>query len=327
MAYAIAEQALQAAVIQPPYDMRFLADVIKGLSSTPKSISPKYFYDENGSRFFDEICQLKEYYLYKTELALLPRVASDLAGMLTGSFSVVEFGAGSLQKIRPFLRNIPAIKSFYPIDISGAYLRDTTRKLQAEFPDVAMQAVEGDFTLPVHLPEPSATREQRLGFFPGSTIGNFTPEQAKRFLLNARKTLGDDAYLIIGVDTKKSPDILHRAYNDDKGVTKRFNLNVLSRINREFDCDLKLSDFEHYAFYNPVEGRIEMHLVSQTHQTVNIVGTDITFRSGETIHTESSYKYTPQEFMQLAQSAGWRIERTWLAGEAMFSTYLLRVDH
>ncbi|BCD97370.1 L-histidine N(alpha)-methyltransferase [Marinagarivorans cellulosilyticus] len=322
MVYALANEASVATTQKAPCDARFLADVLKGLSSQPKSLSPKYFYDENGSRYFDEICQLQEYYPYKAELALLPRVASDVAALLTDDYSVVEFGAGSLQKIQPFFNALKGIKSFYPIDISGDYLRATTKKLQAQYPHIAMQAIEADFTLPVELP---LTRARRLGFFPGSTIGNFTPQQAKNFLSNARATLGDGAHLIIGVDTKKSPDILHRAYNDKKGVTKRFNLNVLSRINRELQCDLNISDFEHYAFYNPVEGCIEMHLVSQSHQKVSIAGTAITFNSGETIHTESSYKYTPQEFMQLAQSAGWLVERTWLADDAMFSTYLLKV--
>lgn len=301
----------------------FKRDVIEGLSTHSKSISPKYFYDEAGSRYFDDICDLEEYYPYRTELKLLPSVANELAARFLKPVSIVEFGAGSLVKIQPLLEAMPNICEFIPIDISGEHLFQAANKLQQSFPCVRINPAQADFCHPVEL---DTFRGDRLGYFPGSTIGNFTPEQAHSFLTSARETLGKNAYMLIGVDTKKSPEVLHRAYNDKQGVTAKFNLNLLARMNRELDADFDAAAFDHYAYYNPRQGRIEMHLVSTREQAVRIASTEIRFNSGESIHTECSYKYSPEEFTQLASKAGWQLETSWFADENMFGVYLLRAD-
>ncbi|MEX1032745.1 MAG: L-histidine N(alpha)-methyltransferase [Cellvibrionaceae bacterium] len=299
----------------------FFRDVIAGLSAANKRLHPKYFYDQQGSEFFDQICTLDEYYPFQAELELLPEVADELMPTLTQDYDLIEFGAGSLRKVKPLLDCIRGIQSFTPIDISGEHLRTACRQLQDEYPDLRVQPVVADFSKPVEL---AVSHNKRLGFFPGSTIGNFSPGEARDFLSNAGTTLGNNNYLLIGVDTKKSPHLLHTAYNDRQGVTAQFNLNILERINRELDADIAVENFEHYAFYNAAQGRIEMHLISLEDQTASIQGIEVTFREGESVHTESSYKYTPAEFSQLAKSAGWRVERHWLARDDLFATYLLR---
>ena len=303
-------------------DSEFLEDVLEGFTSQQKNLSPKYFYDELGSQYFDEICDLQEYYPYKTELKLLQKVAKELGAYIRDDVAVIEFGAGALQKIRPLFENNSNIKRFLPIDISGEFLVDCVKQLQKGFPAIEMHPIIADFCEVVKTPE--SIRERKLGFFPGSTIGNFTPEQAVNFLTNARKTLGDDGALLIGVDTKKSPAILHRAYNDALGVTEKFNLNLLNRINRELDGTLNVDHFEHYAFYNANLGRIEMHLICNSDHKATISDVEVSFRSGETIHTECSYKYTPDEFSALIARAGWKMEAQWLADDSLFATYLIK---
>jgi dimethylhistidine N-methyltransferase len=299
----------------------FIEDVIEGLRKPQKSLSPKYFYDEKGSQYFDQICQLEEYYPYKTELKMLPTVSSELAGLLSDEISIVEFGAGSVHKIRPLLSEISKVERFVAIDISGEHLQRACQQLQQEFPKVQIDAVEGDFTQPLSLPKLPG---KKIGFFPGSTIGNFSPEYALAFLENAKKTLGNDALMLVGVDTLKSPEILHKAYNDTSGVTAKFNLNILERINKEFSSDIDLDKFEHYAYFNASLGRIEMHLVSMEFQTVELAGEEIEFSAGESIHTENSYKYAPHQFQSLAASAGWHVEKIWLGDDKLFSVFLLR---
>ena len=303
------------------FNSQLLNDVLDGLSQPVKKLNPKYFYDEKGSAYFDEICSLDEYYPYQTELTLLPRIAQDTAELLSGDYSIVEFGAGSLKKIKPLFEAMRGIKRFVPIDISGAHLRSACQSLQEDYPDIIMHPIEADFSLPVILGERG--NEKNLGFFPGSTIGNFTPEDARNFLYSAKMTLGKDGYLLIGVDTKKSPNILHKAYNDQKGVTAKFNLNILDRINRDLDTDFQVDKFEHYAFYNAGKGCVEMYLMSSEDQVVDVDGAAFQIKEGESIHTESSYKYTPEEFTSLAMSAGWSVKKQWLAEDNMFSTFLL----
>lgn len=313
-------QTLAEPQISPP---QFFSDVIEGLTQAPKKLSPKYFYDEQGSALFDEICDLEEYYPYKTELGLLPKVAAELEAVLgkAEDYAIVEFGAGSLQKIRPLLDKLDNIKRFIAIDISGEHLRASCRQLQFEFSHLKIKPIEADFCSPVVIG--ADIRENKLGFFPGSTIGNFTPGDAEDFLQNARTTLGPNSHMLIGVDTKKSPKKLHHAYNDKLGVTAKFNLNILERINREMDTDLDPKKFEHYACYNAIQGRIEMHLVSLETQSVSIQGVGVEFGTGESIHTESSYKYAPEDFKRLAQQAGWQVKEVWLAEDDQFSTFLL----
>tara|TARA_R110002126_G_scaffold38317_11_gene114450 strand:+ start:937 stop:1923 length:987 start_codon:yes stop_codon:yes gene_type:complete len=310
------------APLSPVVDRNFVEDVLNGLALGQKQLQAKYFYDQQGSDYFDQICQLEEYYPYQTELNLLPKVATDLASTFAPDCTIIEFGAGSLVKIKPLLSAMPGIRQFIPIDISGIHLELACQQLQSDYPDLTVKPVVGDFCFPVELP--AISNQQKLGFSPGSTIGNFCPEQAASFLKNARCTLGPDSCLLIGVDTKKSPYYLHRAYNDANGITAKFNRNILSRINRELGANFVPEYFEHYAFYNAGQGRVEMHLVSTIEQVVDVFGNAVSFAAGESIHTENSYKYTPDEFCQLAESAGWQIERTWLAEQDLFATYLLR---
>lgn len=303
--------------------LSFYRDVIAGLSSSQKQLSPKYFYDAAGSQYFDAICHLEEYYPYRTELALLPEVASSLSELLDEHYAIIEFGAGSLDKISPFLEKVKNIERFIPIDISGDHLRSSVEQLQSSFPEIEMIPIEADFTQHVELPALEGLT--KLGFFPGSTIGNFHPDQARDFLENAAKTLGKSAYMVVGVDTKKPPELLHNAYNDTLNITKKFNLNVLTRINQELSGNFDLSNFEHYAFYNPVKGCIEMHLVSQCDQVITVGSHEFSFSDGESIHTESSYKYTQEGFRALAGAAGWQVEKIWMAPEDMFSIFLIKV--
>lgn len=314
MTQSIAEPLVQTE------DTRFFDETVEGLMAPRKSLSPKYFYDERGSQYFDEICNLIEYYPYRTELGLLPEVASDVARLLKEHVSIVEFGAGSLHKIRPLLDAVTQIEEFVPIDISVEHLQYSAESLKSEYDHVTISPVVADFCQPIDLPP---SRYRRLGFFPGSTIGNFTPDEAQAFMRSARTTLGKGAKLLIGVDTKKSPDIIHKAYNDRQGVTAKFNLNILHRINRELGCDICVDLFEHYAFYDATLGRVEMHLVSLVEQSFKLGHHTVCLAQGESIHTESSYKYNPQDFASLATQSGWRIQQSWLAEDGMFSMYLL----
>ncbi len=301
-------------------DQIFFDDVITGLSQRQKQLSPKYFYDKQGSEYFDRICDLREYYPYKAELALLPKVAKELQAVFEHEQAIIEFGAGSLQKIKPLLDHIE-VSRYVPVDISGDHLQSSCNELQKQHPDLNVKPIVADFTQPIPIGE--SPNENKLGFFPGSTIGNFSPEEARSFLANAKTSLGNNGRLLIGVDTKKSPYILHNAYNDNQGITARFNLNILERINREIHGDFDTSRFEHYAFYNASKGCIEMHLVCLEKHTVHIDGIAIDFEAGESIHTENSYKYTPDDFSKIAQSADWTIEKLWLAKSNLFSIYLL----
>ncbi|MGM0429720.1 MAG: L-histidine N(alpha)-methyltransferase [Pseudomonadota bacterium] len=303
----------------------FLQDVLAGLRLPQKALSPKYFYDAQGSEYFDQICKLDEYYPYRTELALLPEVAQELkkyvAKQSIKSVQLVEFGAGSLHKVKPLLQELPVIKEFVALDISGEHLKKASTDLADSFPDLQIKVAQGDFTKPIEL---ALSESTSMGFFPGSTIGNFEPEEAIYFLRNARTTLGEGSYLLLGVDTKKDQQMLERAYNDSKNITARFNKNILTRMNRELDANFHLDQFEHVAIYNQELGRIEMHLRSCVQQEVQIAGESFQFKEGETIHTENSYKYHPEEFDRLASSAGWKREKIWLAPDGIFAIMLLR---
>lgn len=316
-------QTTQSRERKPVRD-QFYYDILESLSQPRKSISPKYFYDRKGSAYFDEICTLEEYYPYRAELALLPRVAHSVARLLPDRCALIEFGAGSLNKVRPLLKAMPNIHRFIPIDICGEHLHGACVSLAREFQQLKVEPHIADFTQPTRLACNAC--EQRLGFFPGSTIGNLDPEQARAFLLNVRPVIGSGGHMLIGVDTKKSPEILHKAYNDRDGVTARFNLNVLERIGQHFETSVPINEFEHYAFYNAPEGRVEMHLVCNKPLSLVLDGVVIDFGQGETIHTENSYKYSVTEFADLAASAGWKMVQHWLAPDDMFAIYLLKHD-
>jgi dimethylhistidine N-methyltransferase len=290
----------------------FARDAINNLSQRPKQLSPKYFYDAAGSELFEAITRLPEYYPTRTELSI-PKGAA-----------LVEFGAGSTTKVRLLLQNCE-IGAYVPVDISGDFLNGQADALRKDFPDLAVYPVAADFTAPFTLPT-AITGMPKVGFFPGSTIGNFEPHEACAFLRSARDILGAGAQMIIGVDLEKDERLLYDAYNDRAGVTARFNLNVLVRMNRELGGNFDLSAFTHRAIYNRERHRIEMHLISKKSQTVRMLGTSIAFRAGESIHTESSYKYSIERFAALARGSGWSVRKSWTDKDNLFSVHVLSVS-
>ena len=301
----------------------FREDVIAGLSLPQKALPPQYFYDARGSRLFERICRLKEYYPTRSELALTRAHLGAIAGFAGRGCALIEYGSGESRKSRMLIEALrPA--AYIPVDISRHALRGATASLRRRFPWLEILAVHGDFSQPLKIPVGAGARSfssRRVVYFPGSTIGNLTPAQAHAFLRMTRGQVGRGGALLVGVDLKKDANVLHAAYNDAKGITAAFNLNLLARINRELGADFALRRFRHYAFYNPVLGRIEMHLVSLVRQVVNVGNHRFAFDAGESIHTENSYKYSIGEFRALAQSAGFRGEKVWLDAKGLFSLH------
>jgi dimethylhistidine N-methyltransferase len=301
----------------------FLEDVIAGLSSSAKSLPPKYFYDARGSALFDRICELPEYYPTRTELAMLEANGADIADRAGAATAVVEYGSGAGRKTR-LLVDALRPRMYVAVDISGEQLQSAVGELAATFPDVRMVAVCGDYTRPLPLHQlDMANGARRVVYFPGSTIGNFDPSDALAFLENARAVAGVGGAMIVGVDLKKDPALLHAAYNDAQGVTAAFNLNVLERINRELDANFDVTQFEHCARYDAQIGRIEMHLVSLCDQVVTVGHRELRFAAGASIHTENSYKYSVPEFQALAKQAGFNPEHCWVDPQRLFSIHYL----
>ena len=282
----------------------FAADAISGLTATPKSLSPKYFYDLGGSALFERITRLPEYYPTRAEIGILQDNAPAIASMFPPGSALIEFGSGSSRKARILLSAAASVGAYVPVDISGDFLQQDLRELRRDLPHLLVHPLVEDFTRPFEIPARLAGLP-RVGFFPGSTIGNFEPQDAKRFLRHIGTVLGRGALLIVGIDLIKDEATLNRAYNDAEGITAKFNLNLLVRMNRELEADFDLAAFEHKAFFNRGLHRIEMHLASTRRQQVRIDGTAIDFAAGETIHTESSYKYTVESFQALARAGGW----------------------
>jgi dimethylhistidine N-methyltransferase len=305
-----------------PYSA-FARDVIEGLTARPKRLSPKYFYDETGSRLFEEITALPEYYPTRCELSILRAHAVDMARLLPPQTALIEFGSGSSRKARLMLDAAPAIAAYVPVDISSEWLSEEAARLRRDYPRLLVLPVAADFTQAFRLPQAIAGLA-RAGFFPGSTIGNFETHQACAFLQHAARILGQDALLIVGIDLVKDAGTLTAAYNDAAGVTARFNLNLLVRINRELGADFDPAKFCHQAFYNRERQRIEMHLASRVRQQVEVCGRTIEFRAGETIHTENSYKYTVDSFGALARGCGWTPVTAWSDPDGYFSVQALR---
>jgi len=301
----------------------FARDVIEGLTARPKRLPPKYFYDETGSRLFEEITELPEYYPTRCELAILRAHATDMARLLPPKTALIEFGSGSSKKVRLLIDAAPAIAAYVPVDISAQWLNEEAARLRRDYPRLTVLPVAADFTQAFRLPR-SVAALAPAGFFPGSTIGNFEAHQACAFLQHAARILGEDAILIVGIDLVKDPKILNAAYNDAAGVTAKFNLNLLARINRELGADFDLASFCHQAFYNRERARIEMHLASRVRQQVVVCGRTIEFRAGETIHTENSYKYTVESFGALARGCGWTPVDAWTDADGYFSVQALR---
>jgi len=306
----------------------FAEDVVAGLTQSKRSIPPKYFYDAAGSALFDRICLLPEYYPTRTELGILAGCATEMAEQIGGHAEVIEFGAGSLTKVRHLFEGFAAGQAplrYIPIDISGEHLHTSAQRLQAMFPHLSVQPLVADYTMPLTLPRCAAGVTRRVGFFPGSTIGNLHPIEARAFLQRANRVLQGGG-LLIGVDLVKDPAKLHAAYNDAQGVTAAFNLNLLRRINSELNADFDLSGFVHHAFYDPVCRRVEMHLVSRRRQTACLQGRRFEFDEGDTIHTESSYKFTIAGFRELATNAGFRPGPVWLDKDRLFSVHWLHAS-
>jgi dimethylhistidine N-methyltransferase len=302
----------------------FRDDVLAGLSEPQKRVSSKYFYDERGSQLFDDICELPEYYPTRTEMALLRDNAPEFAALIGPHASVVEFGSGSSTKVRILLDALESPAAYIPVDISREHLLMSAKALADAYPDLPVVPIAADYTQPFELPAIDG-EAARIGFFPGSTIGNFTRAAAGEFLHAAATDLGADNGLLIGVDLRKDEDVLHAAYNDAAGVTAAFNLNLLERMNRELGADFDLGAFRHDARWVAEKGRIEMHLVADSDQDVRIKGHRFRFSAGETIHTEDSHKYDVAEFQALAERAGWRAHRHWTDADGLFSLHYLRV--
>jgi len=300
----------------------FARDLAAALAERPHRISPKYFYDAAGAQLFDRICELPEYYPTRTEVAILAAHARDIAACMGPRAELVEFGAGSLRKVRLLLDALERPARYLPIDICGEQLAQAAVELQRDHAGLAVEPVVADYTQPLSLPARLPGAGRRIGFFPGSTIGNFTPEETLQFLAAAARMLRGGA-LLLGADLVKDPAVLHAAYNDAQGVTAAFNLNLLARANRELGTDFALDRFFHSAFYNAPRQRIEMHLVSRARQQVALDGRSYLLDEGETLHTEYSYKFTIDGLHELARRAGFRPGPVWTDEQRLFSVHWL----
>ena len=310
---------IQVTPALPAAAIDFACDLIAGLRARPRRVSPKYFYDAEGSRLFDLICELPEYYPTRTELGLLQRHAGEMAALIGPGAEIVEFGAGASRKVRLLLDALHAPRRYLPVDISGDHLDEAAQALRLDYPGLAVLPLAADFSQGLTLP-PAVGR--RVGFFPGSSIGNFDPDEALRLLQRMAVWL-DGGGLLIGVDLVKEPQRLHAAYNDAQGVTAAFNRNLLARANRELGADFDPDGFAHYAFYEPMAQRIEMHLVSRRAQSVTLCGEHLAFETGDAVHTENSYKYTLDGFARLARGAGFEPRARWVDAQNDFSVHWL----
>ena len=303
----------------------FAGAVLSGLSRHPRAIPARFLYDERGSELFDQICELPEYYLTRTETSILEACAPEIAALAGPGCALIEYGSGSSVKSRLLLDALGDLSVYVPIDVSRRHLDATAAALRRDYPGLDVRRVCAAYMALSALPE-EVNGARRLGFFPGSTIGNLTPGEATAFLRRARALLGDNGALVLGVDLKKDPRRLHDAYNDSAGVTAQFSLNLLHRMNRELSADFDLAGFAHDAFYNALEGRIEIYLRSLRPQVATVAGRRFSFSAGERIHTEWSYKFDSAGIAALAASAGFAIARTWTDPANLFAvTYLVAV--
>jgi L-histidine N-alpha-methyltransferase len=300
----------------------FALDVLNGLSGQPKTLPCRYFYDARGSELFEAITRLPEYYPTGAEIALLEAHAPEMAALAGPGCALIEFGSGSSRKTDILLRAFPDLAAYVPIDISETALAGAAQRLARAFPGLRVSPVHADFSAGLKLPSllPPA---KRLGFFPGSTIGNFTRDEAVGFLRRARVLLGANSAFIVGADLKKDIGTLIRAYDDSAGVTAAFNLNLLHRINGELGADFDVSRFAHLALWNEGAGRIEMHLRSTRAQTVTVADQRFGFQAGETIHTENSHKYAVEDFQAMARAGGWDALNVWTGPDRLFSVHFL----
>ena len=318
-----ADEALVLHDFEPERE-EFLAEALAGLRQQPKQLPCKYFYDAEGSRLFERICQLDEYYPTRTELGIMRRFAGEMADALGKGCLLVEYGSGSSAKTRLLLDQLVEPAGYVPVDISREPLMDAAAALAARYPDLEVLPVCADFTRPFALPEPARRPARRAVYFPGSTIGNFTRERAVELLGGIRELVGASGAALVGADLVKERGMLERAYDDAEGVTARFNLNLLRRMNLELGADFDLDAFSHRAVWNEADRRVEMHLVSETAQTVHVGGQAFGLARGETICTEHSHKYTLQDFAALAEAAGFEVVQVWHDARRLFSVQSLR---
>ena len=308
-----------------PELVEMMTEVKKGLSSKPKTLPCKYLYDKKGSDLFQKICRLPEYYLTRTETSLLVSIAGEIAELVGPGCQMIEYGSGSSEKMRIILSALTAPESFTAVDISKEHLFAATNSLSRDFPLLKVNAVTADFAKPFTIPT-MIGNGLRMGFFPGSTIGNFSHEEVVDFLKGTREAVGPQGVMLIGVDLKKDEQILRAAYNDSQGVTAAFNINLLARLNRDLGATFKLNQFQHNAYYDAALGRIEMHLVSLMEQSATLGSEVISFRKGETIHTENSYKYSQDQFKALSFSAGYKTIKAWTDPNLYFGMFFLQAE-
>ncbi len=299
--------------------------MLHGLQDARKELPSKYFYDDIGSQLFEQICEVDEYYLTRTELNIMQERIHEIAPLLGPNCLLIEYGSGTSTKTRMLLDALQDLAGYVPIDIAKEPLLRAAAALAAAYPALEVLPVCADYTSDFTLPSPAKPVSRKIAYFPGSTIGNFDREPAKRFLQQIARTCAGGG-LLIGADLKKDFNILHRAYNDAQGVTARFNLHLLERMNQELGANFQLNQFGHYAFYNPGQSRIEMHLVSLMNQAVRIGEVEVAFKLGESIWTESSYKYTLEEFAQLARATGFSVEGLWTDPQQLFSVQYLKTS-
>ena len=306
-----------------PGQAQFRSEILSGLSKQQKKLPSKYFYDDQGSCLFERICTLDEYYIPRTEIAIMEKNIGEMVELLGPNVLLVEYGSGNSAKTRILLDHMQELAAYAPIDICREQLQRAARELSSDYCELEMLPICADYTNSIELPALKQPCSRIVVYFPGSTVGNFEPAHTIRFLQHIAAVCGLGGGLLIGVDLKKDASILHRAYNDRQGITAAFNLNLLERLNRELNCNFQLEWFEHRAFYNPHEGRVEMHLVSLKDQIVQFDSVAIPFAKGESIWTESSYKFNLDEFQQLAAAAGFEVEHVWTDEKQWFSIQYL----
>lgn len=307
---------------KPKYD-DFYTDVLNGLRNPKKELPSKYFYDERGSHLFERICALEEYYIPDTEREIMETCIGEIVELIGPDIALIEYGSGNSIKTRFLLEHLYNPVAYIPIDICHEQLVRAAKELTSDFPEMEVLPVCADYTGEFKLPESKQPAKQKVVYFPGSTIGNFAPPEARLFLHHIARICGPGGGLLIGVDLEKDPDILHKAYNDAQGVTAAFNLNLLERINRELNGTFQSEWFEHHALYNPDEGRVEMYLISLREQEIKVNNTVISFGKGERIFTESSYKFSLNGFKQLAEAAGFQIKKVWTDRRQWFSVHYM----
>ena len=307
--------------ISPPESSDFISDAIAGLSSNPRTLPSKYFYDERGAALFQKICDLPEYYITRTEIDILDRNRAEIASHLGPNIELIGLGTGAGTKTRILIEALETPAVYIPVDISEKQLRESTANFRKTFPDLEILPVCADYLQPVVLPSPHHKPARNVLYFPGSTIGNFEPDEAVQFLRRVANVCRENGGLLIGADLKKARDVLEAAYNDRAGITAQFNLNLLARANRELGADFDLDQWRHRAIYNSDAGRIEMYLISESDQFVHLDEQRFHFRRSEKIVTEFSYKYSPQEFSALAGKAEFEFAHMWTDDARLFGVF------